>query len=175
MVPHGALGQAGLERPADGIAPEIDSARARQQLAPAQMVVEEEAEPHEPGRTQGRLMRQHEGKRADDMRGVAKQHLALDQRLAHQAEFVIFEIAQSAVDQLGAGRGGSARQVVLLDQQDAEAAADGIACDTGTVDATADDQEIDGAGAAPLGRWQACFPPAPGPTVSPLAASSGRP
>jgi hypothetical protein len=38
-------------------------------------------------------MRQHEGERADDMGGVAKQNLALDQRLADEAELVIFEIA----------------------------------------------------------------------------------
>ena len=114
------------------------------------MVVEEQAEADQPGRSQRCLMRQHEGQRPDDVRGVAKQHLALDQRLADQAELVIFEIAQPAMDQLGAGRGGGAREIVLLDQQDAEAAARGIAGDPGTVDAAADDQQIDGAGAAPL-------------------------
>src|SRR6185369_3072937 len=36
-----ALGQGGLEGLAGGIAPEVEPARARQQLAPAQVVVEE--------------------------------------------------------------------------------------------------------------------------------------
>ena len=107
------------------------------------MIVEEETDADHPGRPQRILVRQHEGQRADDVGGVAQQHLALDERLAHQAELVIFEVAQAAMDELGAGRGGGAGEVGLLDQQHLEAAAGGVAGDAGTVDAAADDQEID--------------------------------
>ena len=72
-----------------------------------------------------------------------QQHLALDQRLAHQAELVVFEIAQAAMDQLGAGRRGGAGEVGLLGEQHLEAAARGIAGDAGTIDAAADDKQID--------------------------------
>jgi hypothetical protein len=59
-------------------------------------------------------MRQHEAHRPDDVRRMRPQHFALDQRLAHQAEFVIFEIAQAAMDELGGGRGGAAGEIVHL-------------------------------------------------------------
>lgn len=48
-------------------------------------------------------LRQDELQRPDDVRRDRQQPLAFDQRLAHQPELAIFEIAQSAMDQLGAG------------------------------------------------------------------------
>src|SRR5262249_5580818 len=113
------------------------------------------------GRPQRRLMRQHEGQWPNDMRRVAQQNLALNQRLADQTELVIFEIAQPAVDQLRAGRGGGAGEIVLLDQQDAEPAPRGVARNTSTVDAAADDQEIDGPGSRSV-CWQALLLPQAG-------------
>ena len=70
-------------------------------------------------------------------------HLALDQRLAHQAEPAVLEIAQPAVDQLGGGRRGAGGEIVLLDQQHAKPAPGGVARDPGAVDAAADDGEIE--------------------------------
>ena len=72
-----------------------------------------------------------------------EQHLALDQRLAHQPELVVFEIAQAAMDQLARARRGALRQIVLLAEDHGEAAARGIARDAGAVDAAADDEKID--------------------------------
>jgi hypothetical protein len=77
------------------------------------------------------------------MSGIAQQHFAFDQRLANQAEFVIFEVAQPPMDQLGADRRCGARKIALLDKQHAEATPHPVARDAGAVDTTADDQEID--------------------------------
>ena len=77
------------------------------------------------------------------MRAIAEQALALDQRLAHQAKFEMLEIAQSAMNQLGAGGGGCRGEIVLFDEHHLEAAADGIARDADAIDATADDEQID--------------------------------
>ena len=107
------------------------------------MIVEEQAEAHEPGRALLGRMRQHEAHGPDDVRGGVQQHLALDQRLAHQAELVIFEIAQAAMDELAGARRGALRQIVLLAQDDREAAARRIARDAGTIDAAPDDDQID--------------------------------
>ena len=87
-------------------------------------------------------MRHDEGKRPDDVRRGAQQHFALLQRLAHQAELVILEVAQSAVDELGAGGRGVGREIVLLAKQDGQTATRRIARDAGAVDATADDEQI---------------------------------
>ena len=76
------------------------------------------------------------------MRRDGQQHLALGQRLSHQTKFIIFEVAQSAVDQLAAGRGGCAGKIVLLDKQHRQAASCGVACDTGAVDAAANDDKV---------------------------------
>ena len=45
------------------------------------------------------------------MRGHFQQHFALGQRFADQAEFVVFKVAQAAVDKFGAGAGGGAGQI----------------------------------------------------------------
>ncbi len=55
----------------------------------------------------------------------------------------MFEIAEPAVDQLGAGRGGVGGQVVLLDEHHPRAAAGGVASYGRAVDASADDQQVD--------------------------------
>ena len=49
-----------------------------------------------------RHVRQDEPQRPHDVRRDAQQHLALHQRLAHQPELEVLEVAQAAVDQLGA-------------------------------------------------------------------------
>ena len=55
----------------------------------------------------------------------------------------MLEIAQAAVDQLGRGRGGAGGKIVLLDQQHAQAAAGGVAGNPRSVDAAADDGEVE--------------------------------
>ena len=65
------------------------------------------------------------------------------ERLAHQRELAVLEVAQAAVDQLGRRRRGVRGEVVLLAQQDARAAAGEVAGDAGAVDAAADDEHVD--------------------------------
>jgi hypothetical protein len=177
-VLHPAVGidegpaQVGLERGARGMSAQIDGLRGRQQLAPAEVVVEEESEPDHPGRPQPLVVRQHETQRPDDVGRRAQQHLTLDERLTHQAELVVLEVAQAAVDQLGAGRGGGAGQIVFFAKQHREAAARRVAGDAGTVDATADHYDVENFGhfrrsASPISarfrvvsvRWPAWRPP----------------
>ena len=76
------------------------------------------------------------------MRRSLQQHLALDQRLAHQAELVVLEIAQAAMDELGRGRGGGAGEIALLRQIDLEAAPGRVAGDAAAVDAAANDRKV---------------------------------
>jgi hypothetical protein len=122
---------------------EIDDAGAVQNLATAKAVVEEQAEPQLPRRPHAAVVRQDKPQRADDMRRHAQQHLALCQRLAHQAEGALLQIPQSAVDQLGRGRRRGRAEVVLLDEENAKPATCGIARDTGTVDAAANDRKVE--------------------------------
>src|SRR5262249_51509528 len=96
-----------------------------------------------PGRAHGGIVRQHEEERPDDVRRDAQQHLALLQRLAHQVELVLLEVAQPAVDQLRAASAGGPREVALFDEQDREAAAGRIARDARAVDPPAHDQEVE--------------------------------
>ena len=132
-----------LERRAERIIGEIEGAGRGQNLSPAEMVVDEQPQAQHPGRAHPRLGRQHEAHRPDEVRRHAQHHLALDQRLAHQPEPSLLEIAQAPVDELGGGRRRAGREIVLLDQQNAQAPAGGVAGDPGAVDAAADDGEIE--------------------------------
>jgi len=77
------------------------------------------------------------------MRRSAQQYFAFAQRLAHQTEFAVFEITQAAMDEFRRCRRRARGEVVLLEQDDAKAAAGGIARDAGAVDAAADNGEIE--------------------------------
>lgn len=130
------------ERRARRMAAHVDAARARQQLAFREMVVQEEADPDEPRGAQVRHVRHHEAQRPHDVRRRAQQRFAFLQRLAHEPEFLVFEVAQPAVDQLRARRGGVRREVVLLAKEHRQAAAGRIARDARAVDPAADDEQI---------------------------------
>ena len=105
-------------------------------------------------------MRQHERQRLDDVRRLPQHHLALGERLADQPELVVLEVAQAAVDQLGAPLRRGRGEVVLLDQQHLEPAAGGVARDARAVDAGADDEEIElrGGGRTWRDLVRACAP-----------------
>ena len=107
------------------------------------MIVQEQAEPDHPGRPLRPRMRQDEAHRPGDMAGDAQQDVTLLQRLAHQAELVVLEIAQAAMDELAGRGGGRARQIALFDEQHAQAAAGGIARDADAVDPAAHDQQVE--------------------------------
>src|SRR5262249_7738938 len=68
---------------------------------------------------------------------------ALDQRLADQAELVIFEIAQPAVHELGRPGRRPARQVIHSPQKNGAAPPRRIARDTAAIDAASDDGEVE--------------------------------
>ncbi len=57
-------------------------------------------------------------------------------------KLVVLEIAQSAVDELGRGRGRSAGQVVLFGEQHRQSASRGVARDAASVDTPADDGNV---------------------------------
>ena len=71
---------------------------------------------------------------------AASSDFAFLQRLAHQAEVVVLEVAQAAVDQLRAGGRGVRGEVVLLAQHDREPATRSITRDARAVDTAADDE-----------------------------------
>ena len=88
-------------------------------------------------------MGQDETQRPDDMRCRVEQHFALDQRLPHQAELVVLEVAQATVDQLARGAGGGRGEVGLLAEEDLEPATGGVGGDAGAIDAATDDGEVE--------------------------------
>jgi hypothetical protein len=107
------------------------------------------------------------------MRGDAPQHLALHQRLAHETEFIMFEVAQAAMDELGGGAGGAGAEIARLAEKDPPAATRRIPRDAAAVDPTPDDGQIVNA------RWcvriQKRFVPYQAPfTVAPLNAHQPR-
>ena len=128
---------------ADRVGREIDRAGRRQQIAPADMVVKEQAEPEQPGRAQAGVMRQNETQGPDDVGRDLPEDFALDQRLADQAELVIFEIAQAAMHELGRPGRRPARQVVHFTQEYGIAPAGRIARDAAAIDAASDDGEVE--------------------------------
>ena len=74
------------------------------------------------------------------LRGVAQQPLALGERLVHEAEFALLEVAQAPVHQLRGLRRRPRRQVRLVDEGYRQAAGGGVEGDARSCDATADDE-----------------------------------
>ena len=139
-----ALGVAvGDQRLADLVMREIDRTRRRQQLTAADMVVQEQPQPQQPGRTQARVVRQNETQRPDDVGRDLPEDFALDQRLADQPKLVIFEIAQAAMHELGRPGRRPARQVIHFTKENRVAPARRIARDAAAVDAASDDGEVE--------------------------------
>ncbi len=87
-------------------------------------------------------MRQHEAQRPDDVRRRLEQHLPFNQGLAHQAEFIVLEIAQAAMDQLGGGRGRAGGQVALFGEEHLQAPPCRITRNAATIDSAADNKHI---------------------------------
>ena len=119
---------------------QINAVGVRQGIAAREIVVEKQTDADHPRGPQRRHMRHHETHRMHDMRRGTQQHFALGERFAHQTEFVLLKITQTAMHQFAAGRRGVLREIVLLAQQDFEATAGGVACDAGAVDAAAYNQ-----------------------------------
>ena len=77
------------------------------------------------------------------MRCQGDHQLALQQRLAYQAEIEVLQIAQATVHELAGAAGGARGVVGTLDQRDAVAARGGVECDPGAGDPATDDHEIE--------------------------------
>ncbi len=86
--------------------------------------------------------RNDEGLDARQMRGDAPQDLPLRGRLAHQGDIPLGEVAQAAVDHLGAAAAGPAGPVAGFEEGHPEAAQGRIPRDPRPGDAPADDRDV---------------------------------
>ena len=73
----------------------------RKQFPSAKVIIHEQPETQQPGRTQILVVWQDETERPGDVRCHVPENFPLLQRFSNQVELVIFKVAQSAVDQLG--------------------------------------------------------------------------
>ena len=85
----------------------------------------------------------HERERAHEVRGERDVELALEQRLAHEPEVEVLQVAQAAVDELGGARRGPDRVVGALDQRDRVAARSGVERDARAGDPPAHHQYVE--------------------------------
>src|SRR5712671_6106967 len=89
------------------------------------------------------MVRQNETKRADDVGCDLPEDFALDQGLADQTKLVIFEIAQSAMHELGRPGRRPARQIIHFTQENRVTPARRIARDAAAIDAAPNDGEVE--------------------------------
>ena len=95
----------------------------------------------------------HERQRPDQVRRQLDHQLALEQRLAHQAEVEVLQVAQAAVDELRRAAAGARGEVGLLDQRHAVAARGRVERHPGAGDPAADHQHVEVLGRpGPRGR-----------------------
>src|SRR5262249_1445992 len=134
---------AGLQRPACGIAGKIEDGRGWQSPPTAQVIVKEQPGAQHPSGPQACLMRQDKAQGPHDVRRYSPYHLALGEGLSHQPEIELPKVAQPAVDQLGGARGRTATEVAHVEQEDRQPAAGGIAGDATAIDAAADDGKVE--------------------------------
>ena len=113
--------------------------------------------------------RQEEREDLDEVRGVVAQPLALAERLVDEADVAGLEVADAAVDQLGALRRRPGGEVVGLDEGRAQASRGRVEGDSGAGDAAADDQHVEVLGGQPA------RPSPPDRTVARRAAATSRP
>jgi hypothetical protein len=88
-------------------------------------------------------MGQHEPQRPDDVRCKPPEDFTLDQCFADEPEFVMFEIAEPAMDQLGRPGRGTACQIILLAEIDGQATARRVPRNAAAVNAATDNGNID--------------------------------
>jgi hypothetical protein len=117
------------------------------------MVIQEQAEPDQPGRALVLVMRQDKTHRPDNVRRGAQEDFPLDQRFPHEGEIIHFQIAQPAMDQFCAGGGCVLGEVILFNKDNVEATPGGIAGNARPIYAPADDEQV--VHAAPLAFHQA--------------------
>jgi hypothetical protein len=64
------------------------------------------------------------------------------QRLAHEAELAVLEVAQPAVDHARRGRGGASGKIRLVHEQRVDAVERELAQEAGAIDAAAEDEHV---------------------------------
>ncbi len=107
------------------------------------MVIKKKPETHEPGRAHAALLKwQNKAHRPDDVRRHGPQHLALHKRFSHQTKFVMFEITQTAMNELCGGRRGAGSKIVHFRKRNGITPADSVTRDAAAVDAAADHENI---------------------------------
>ena len=119
------------------------------------------------------LERRHDHRqRLHEVRRELHEQRALEQRLAHQPEVEVLEVAQAAVDELRRAARRARGEVGLLDQGDAVAARGGVERHARAGDPAAHDDEVE---AVPLHRGESVCSRDHGRyvTKSPGAARSG--
>ena len=84
-----------------------------------------------------------ERRRVDQVRGELDHQLALEQRLADEAEVEVLQVAQAAVDHLRGAARGADRVVAALEQRHRVAARGGVEGDAGAGDAAADHDDLE--------------------------------
>ena len=87
--------------------------------------------------------RHHQLERAHQVGSQRDVDRALQQRLAHQAQVELLQVAQPAVHQLGRAAGGAGREVGLLHQRHAVATRGGVQRHPGAGDPAADHQHVE--------------------------------
>ena len=142
------------ERLPGGVPAERDRAGAGEGPATRQVevIVEEEADAHHPAWPEAVDVWHHEPQRTDDVGRVPQQDRALGERFRDVPKLVVLEVAQAAMDQLRAGRGGVAGEVVPLAEQHAQPASGGVARDPDAVDPATDDEHVVRLRRGPVGR-----------------------
>ena len=84
-----------------------------------------------------------ERRRVDQVGRELDHQLALEQRLANQAEVEVLEVAEAAVDHLRGAARGADRVVAALEQRDRVAAGGGVERDPGAGDPAADHDDLE--------------------------------
>ena len=117
----------------------------------AELVVEEDARRHVGPLPPPVGQREQERQRLDQMRRQRRQRqLALVQRLAHQPELELLEVAQPAVEHLRRAARGAGGEVARLDERHLQPAGRGVERGAGADHAAADDDDVELLAAEPL-------------------------
>ena len=83
------------------------------------------------------------GRRLDQVGGVAAQALALVERFVDEPDLALLEVAQAAVDQLGRLRRRARGEVVALDERGAQPTGGGVEGAPDAGDAAADHEHVE--------------------------------
>jgi len=113
-----------------------------QELAASKMVVKEQAKTQQPRWPHALVVWQHEPHRPDDVRRILPKDLSFHQCFAHESEFIMFQIAETAVDQFGRAGRRAARQIIHFSKENRKTTPYGIARDTAAIDPSANNEEV---------------------------------